>query len=94
MAGYYKKASGYYLALIPKWKQNPWRLYYQLGYSFMEANELDKAEEYFKKSIKGKDNVGARGLLAFVYNRKGNSTEARKLWEKNLKDDPSNPCSG
>jgi len=91
MAGYYKKASGYYLALIPKWKQNPWRLYYQLGYSFMEAYELDKAEEYFKKSIKSKENVGARGLLAFVYNRKGNSAEARKLWEKNLKDDPSNP---
>jgi tetratricopeptide (TPR) repeat protein len=82
MAGYYKKASGYYLALIPKWKQNPWRLYYQLGYSFMEAYELDKAEEYFKKSIKSKENVGARGLLAFVYNRKGNSAEARKLWEK------------
>ncbi len=92
MGGYHKKAVEHYLALIPKWRQNPWRLYYQLGYSYLELNDLDKAEEFFQKSIKSKnDNVGARGLLAFVLNRKGNVGEARKLWEKNLKDDPSNP---
>ena len=92
LAGYYRKAAERFFALLPKWKQNPWRLYYQLGYAYLEQNELDKAQENFEKSLKSKpDNVASRGLLAFVHNRKGNVGEARKLWERNIKDDPSNP---
>jgi tetratricopeptide (TPR) repeat protein len=92
MGGYFGKAAERFSALLPKWKQNPWRLYYQMGYSFMEQNELKKAKDCFENSIKSKqDNVAARGLLAFVQNRLGNAEEARLLWEKNLKADPDNP---
>lgn len=92
LSGAYDKAIERFKALLPKWKENPWRLHYQLGYAYMEKNLLDKAVECFENSIKSKyDNVAARGLLAFVLNRKGNVTEARSLWQKNLKDDPTNP---
>lgn len=92
LSGNYDKAINRFNAILPKWKENPWRLHYQLGYAYMEKNTLDRAVECFENSIKSKyDNVAARGLLAFVLNRKGNVTEARSLWEKNLKDDPSNP---
>lgn len=92
MGGYYNKAAQRFTALLSKWKQNPWRLYYQMGYSYMEQNDLKKAKECFENSLKSKmDNVAARGLLAFVQNRLGNAEEARALWEKNLKSDPDNP---
>jgi tetratricopeptide (TPR) repeat protein len=92
IGGYYSKAAERFFALLPKWKQNPWRLYYQMGYAYMEQNDLVKAKDFFEKSLKSKiDNVAARGLLAFVQNRLGNAEEARVLWEKNLKDDPDNP---
>jgi len=92
MAGQYAKAAERFKALVPKWTENPWRLYYQMGYAWFEQNSLDEAQACFEKSIKSKrDNVAARGLLAFILNRKGNVTEARQLWEKNLQDDPDNP---
>lgn len=90
-AGMYQKAIDRFTLLIPRWGKNPWRLYYQIGYAYLEQNDLVKAKEYFEKSMKSKsDNVAARGLLAFVQNRLGNVADARQLWEKNLKDDPNN----
>lgn len=91
LAGYYLKAAECLNTLLPKWKQNPWRLYYQKGYAYLELNELEKAKANFELSIKSKSNVAAQGLLAFVLNRQGRVSEARVLWEKNLKNDPSNP---
>jgi len=91
LAGYYTKAVEALNGLLPKWKQNPWRIYYQIGYSYLELNELEKARNSFELSLKSKSNVAAQGLLAFVLNRQGNVKEARILWEKNLKNDPSNP---
>ena len=92
LAGYYTKAVERLKELIPRWSGNPWRLYYQIGYAWLEQNNLDMAQQYFERSIKSKyDNVAARGLLAFVLNRKGDVIQARTLWEKNIKDDPSNP---
>ncbi|HEX2960085.1 MAG TPA: tetratricopeptide repeat protein [Chitinispirillaceae bacterium] len=83
VGGYFSRAAERFQALLPKWKQNPWRLYYQMGYAYMEQNELKKAKECFQNSLKSKmDNVAARGLLAFVENRLGNAREARSLWEK------------
>jgi tetratricopeptide (TPR) repeat protein len=90
LAGYYPKAIERFTQLIPKWQQNPWRLYYQLGYAYMEQNDLAKAKECFEKSINSKNNVASRGLLAFLYNREGDVSHARDLWKKNLSDDPSN----
>lgn len=92
MAGYFAKAAERFKSLVPRWTENPWRLYYQMGYAWFEQNNLDQAQACFEQSIKSKrDNVAARGLLAFVLNRKGNVAEARQLWEKNLQDDPDNP---
>lgn len=91
LAGYYIRAIDNFNALIPKWNQNPWRLYYQLGYAYLERNDLDKAKECFEKSLKSKsDNPASRALLAFVLNRQGKSAQAQELWQKNLKDDPTN----
>jgi len=93
LAGKFQKAVEKLSALIPKWTSNPWRLYYQTGYAYLEQNDLTKAKEFFEKSMKSKsDNVAARGLLAFVLNKMGNAADARVLWEKNLKDDPNNPA--
>lgn len=93
LAGKFQKAVEKFSALIPKWTSNPWRLYYQAGYAYLEQNNLTKAKELFEKSMKSKnDNVAARGLLAFVLNKLGNAADARVLWEKNLKDDPDNPA--
>ncbi len=92
IAGKTDKAVKSFQDLIPKWKENPWRLYYQLGYALMEQNDLQSAKMYFEKSLSAKkDNPAARGLLAFVLNRTGNVEQARVHWEKNIKDDPQNP---
>jgi tetratricopeptide (TPR) repeat protein len=92
LAGYHAKAVEKFQKLIPRWTENPWRLYYQMGYAWLEQNNLNEAQKCFERSIKSKSkNVAARGLLAFVLNRKGNVTEARTLWEKNLNEDPDNP---
>jgi tetratricopeptide (TPR) repeat protein len=90
-AGYYPKAIERFNLLLNRWQQNPWRIYYQLGYAYMEQNDLAKAKMCFEKSLNSRNNNAAsRGLLAFIYNREGNISQARKLWEKNLNDDPSN----
>jgi tetratricopeptide (TPR) repeat protein len=90
MAGYYAKAIERYNLLMPKWRQNPWRIYYQLGYAYFEQNDFANAKAYFEKSVNSKNNVAARGLLAFIYNKEGNVSQARELWKKNLTDDPTN----
>lgn len=92
VAGYYLNAVNALKGLLPKWRQNPWRIYYQIGYAYVELNELENAKINFNLSLKSKSNVAAQGLLAFVLNRQGNVAEARVLWEKNLKNDPSNPA--
>jgi tetratricopeptide (TPR) repeat protein len=90
-AGFYMKAIDYYARLLEKWPENPWRLYYQLGYACLETNDLARAGECFEQSLKNRgDNVAARGLLAFVYNRQGKVREARELWQKTVADDPTN----
>jgi len=92
LSGRHARAIRVLTGLLEKWVGNRWRLFYQLGYAHMEMNELDKAQHYFKRSMKAKrDNVAARGLLAFVHNRMGDTKTARALWERNLKDDPTNP---
>lgn len=91
LAGYHARAIKVLTGLLEKWEGNRWRLFYQLGYAYMETNNLDKARHYFERSMKAKrDNVAARGLLAYVHNRQGNTGQARKLWSRNLKDDPTN----
>ena len=78
--------------LAPFWDGNPWRLYYQLGYLSFEQNKLEAAQRYFEKSIACTyNNPAARGMLAFVYNKIGNSKKARALWEQTITQDPNNP---
>jgi len=92
LAGYFSKAVSAFTDLVDRWDQNPWRLFYQLGYAYMELNKLEKAQHFFERSITSKrDNIAARGLLAFVHNLKGDVGIARDLWEKTLKEDPDNP---
>ena len=92
LAGHYVKAVEAFKTLLSSWDENPWRIYYQLGYAFMEQNDLDRAKSYFEQSLKSKpDNVAAQGMLAFVYHLEGNTKQAQGMWEKNLRDDPSNP---
>ncbi len=91
-AGLYTKAILLLQALVKKWKGDPWRLWYQLGYASVKQRDYSKAEYYLRKSLKEKkENVAARSLLAFVHNERGETKKARQLWEKTLKDDPSNP---
>jgi tetratricopeptide (TPR) repeat protein len=90
-AGFYSKAVERLHLLLARWQQNPWRIYYQLGYAYLEQNDLVNARECLEKSLNGrKDNAASRGLLAFIYNREGDVAQARELWKKNLNDDPSN----
>jgi Tfp pilus assembly protein PilF len=93
MAGHYGKAVETLKSVLGTWGENPWRLYYQLGYAFLQQNDLEKASQNFQLSIKSKpDNVAAEGLLALVCNMQGNTQMARTLWEKNLHEDPTNPA--
>ncbi|MFP4241115.1 MAG: tetratricopeptide repeat protein [Chitinispirillaceae bacterium] len=92
LAGKPGRAVELFKALLPKIKENPWRLYYQIGYAYMEQNDLTMAKRFFEKSLEARrDNPAARGLLAFVLNRMGKTEQARVHWEKNVKDDPDNP---
>jgi tetratricopeptide (TPR) repeat protein len=92
LAGHYAKAIDALKSILGKWEENPWRLYYQLGYACMELNDLDKAKSFFQQSLKSKpDNIASQGVLALIYSREGKTQEARTLWEKNLGSDPSNP---
>ncbi|MDR0305289.1 MAG: tetratricopeptide repeat protein [Chitinispirillales bacterium] len=91
-AGKPDKAVKLFTALLPKWKENLWRLHYQLGYAYMEMNDLQMAKASFEKSLSIRsDNPASRGLLAFVLNRMGETEKARAHWEKNVKEDPNNP---
>ncbi|MGD9201708.1 MAG: tetratricopeptide repeat protein, partial [Chitinispirillia bacterium] len=91
-AGLYTKAIKKLNKCIRLWNKNPWRLYYQLGYAHVKNNNFIKSRIYLKKSLrKKKDNIAARGLLAYVYNELGQKEKARSLWERNCKDDPHNP---
>ncbi|MDR2728572.1 MAG: tetratricopeptide repeat protein [Chitinispirillales bacterium] len=76
-AGKPDKAVKIFTALLPKWKENVWRLYYQLGYAYMELNDLPKAKASFEKSLSLQaDNPASRGLLAFVLNRMSETEKA------------------
>jgi tetratricopeptide (TPR) repeat protein len=90
-AGSPSKAIGIFTALAPKWKDNVWRLYYQLGYAYNELNDLASAKASFEKSLAAKkDNPAARALLAFVLNRMGEMEKAVGHWEATVKEDGSN----
>ena len=85
------KAVKIFTALAPKWKTDVWRLQYQLGYAYMEQNELTSAKAAFEKSMAAKkDNPAARALLAFVLNRMGETDKAVDQWEKTVKEDGNN----
>ncbi len=77
--------------LLGKWDQNPWRIYYQLGYAYMEMKEFSKAKSALEQSLKKKqDNLAAQGLMAYILNTEGDVSQARNIWEKTLREDPSN----
>lgn len=77
--------------LLGKWDQNPWRIYYQLGYAYMEMKEFSKAKTALAQSLKKKpDNLAAQGVMAYILNQEGDVVQARTIWEKTLKEDPSN----
>jgi tetratricopeptide (TPR) repeat protein len=90
-AGRYPQAANLLARLASKWPENSWKLYYQAGYASLEQNKLDEARVYLQKSMNlNKNYAPAQGLLAFVYNRQGNSEAARNLWQKTIASDPSN----
>jgi tetratricopeptide (TPR) repeat protein len=90
-AGFYEKAIGYYTRLLEKWPENQGLLYYQLGYAYLERNDLAQARRCLEQSLKIKgDNVAAKGLLAFVYNREGQVQGARELWRQTAAADSDN----
>ena len=92
-AGLYAKAIVVLKDILIKSEENPWRLYYQLGYASVKQNDLETAESYLKKSMKKKkDNVASRSLLAFIYNERGETKKAYNLWDKTLKQDSDNPA--
>ncbi len=91
-AGYYRKAAQALKDVVVRRPEEPWRIYYQIGYCYMELDNTENAITYFEKSLQLKPgNPAARGLLAFVHNRIGNTEEAGALWRENLNDDPDNP---
>ncbi|MBD3421548.1 MAG: tetratricopeptide repeat protein [Chitinivibrionales bacterium] len=91
-AGKYVQAERVLLELVADWVENPWRLYYQIGYARMERHDYAGAQEYFEKSIARKqDNPASKSLLAFVLQKLGDSGKARSLWAGSLQDDPDNP---
>ncbi|MBD3314955.1 MAG: tetratricopeptide repeat protein [Chitinivibrionales bacterium] len=91
-AGLYAKAIAVFESLLDRWRRNPWRIYYQMGYANMERNDLSQARECFQRSLRvRRDNPAARALLAFVLNRMGYEERARELWAEHLREDSSNP---
>ena len=65
MAGDYSKAIESFVDVLGRYTDNPWQIYYQIGYSYMQLNDRVKAEQYFLQSISYKeDNPPARGYLA------------------------------
>jgi tetratricopeptide (TPR) repeat protein len=91
LSGNNRMAADALTVVLGKWEQNPWRIYYQLGYASMEMKEFEKAKSYLQQSLKKKpDNLAAQGLMAYILNSQGDETQARAIWEKTLKEDPSN----
>jgi tetratricopeptide (TPR) repeat protein len=73
--------------LMPGWTENVWRLHYQLGYAYMEMNDLTRARESFERSMAAKrENPAARALLAFVLNRMGQTDQAVRHWEQTARE--------
>jgi tetratricopeptide (TPR) repeat protein len=90
-AGRYTDAIDLLTPLVDRWKDNPWRIYYQLGYAYLEQNNMEQAQAFFEKSLKANPQSPApKGLLAYVYSKKGDTKQARDMWEKSLQADPSN----
>ncbi|MCL2688820.1 MAG: tetratricopeptide repeat protein [Chitinispirillia bacterium] len=90
-AGKPDRAVKIFTALLPRWRENVWRLHYQLGYAYMELNDLPRAKASFERSLSLRDNPASRGLLAFVLNRMGQTEQAMTHWQQNVKEDPQNP---
>jgi len=90
-AGNPSRAVQIFTALLPKWKDNVWRLHYQLGYAYKELNDLTRAKASFERSMSAKrDNPAARALLAFVLNRMGDTDKAVAHWEQTVREDGNN----
>lgn len=65
-------------------------VYNNIGNSYINIEDFDKAERYLKKSLrysKGKGNVGAQSVsnLGYIYERKGNLGAAEKAYRDALK---------
>jgi superkiller protein 3 len=91
LSGNNQKAAEGLNVVLGKWDQNPWRIYYQLGYAYMEMKEFDKAKNFLQQSLKKKpDNLAAQGLMAYILNSQGDVAQARSIWEKTLREDPTN----
>jgi tetratricopeptide (TPR) repeat protein len=91
LAGHYARGIDVLSTLTSVWK-DPSRVYYQLGYAYLEQNMLDKAKSNLEVSLqRDPQNSAAQGLLAYIFSQKGETDKAKKLWEKNLKSDPDNP---
>jgi len=90
-AGSPLKAVQIFTTLLPRWKENVWRLHYQLGYAYKDLNDLPNAKASFERSMAArKDNPAARALLAFVLNRMGDTEKAVGHWEQTVKEDGNN----
>jgi|WetSurMetagenome_2_1015567.scaffolds.fasta_scaffold00046_54 tetratricopeptide (TPR) repeat protein len=91
LAGDNRKAIDAFNELLGKWDENPWRIYYQIGYAYMEMKEFTKAKTALSQSLRKKpDNLAAQGVMAYILNAEGDAAQARTIWEKTLKEDPSN----
>ncbi len=90
-SGMYGKAIGRLERMIENESDSMWRLRYQLGYAWMELNQLDKARQQFQESLSHKnDFVAAKSLLAYIHSRKGETEAAEKLWKEAIDNDPQN----
>jgi len=92
MAGNYTKAIESFIAVLGNSSDNPAQIFYQIGYAYMQLNDLIKARSYFEQSLSSKsDNPPARGFLAYIYAQNGDMANARLLWRQNIQDDANNP---
>jgi protein O-mannosyl-transferase len=88
-AGRYEEAKKYYAKaaeLAPKWGSN----WYQYGLSYEYTKNIEKAQEYYRKSIQLSNEVNAYVSLASTYLKyEDNPQEAKKIAEKGLKSYPN-----
>ncbi|MDR2579291.1 MAG: tetratricopeptide repeat protein [Chitinispirillales bacterium] len=90
-AGSPQRAARIFETLLPNWRENVWRLHYQLGYAYMEMNDLTRAKQSFERSMAARpDNPAARALLAFVLNRMGETDKAVAHWEQTVVQESNN----